>query len=273
LEGQESIPVVLLVAIGTVAMLMLVVSIMMFVALYQRKVLAQKNEIQAAENRHQKELLNASMEIAEQEREKIAKNIHDDVGTLLNVIRLQMTKLSRNATDVSKTEELVKESLTMVDESIQTVRGIAHDLMPPTLVKLGFDKGVAELCRQINASGQVKVEATVDTKDRRLPARSELQLYRAVREVINNILKHSKASALNVAVRATNESLSVLIHHNGIGISNEAATQLAQSDKGVGLKSIQSRVQLVNGTIQYLTKGQSDSDILIEVPAAWQSST
>ncbi len=263
----------MLVAIGTVAMLTLVVSIIMFVALYQRKVLAQQNEIQAAENRHQKELLDASMEVAEQEREKIAKNIHDDVGTLLNVIRLQMTKLSRNAADVPKTEELVKESLTMIDESIQTVRGIAHDLMPPTLVKLGFDKGITELCRQINASGQVKVETHLDTNDRRIHPRSELQLYRAVREVINNILKHSQARALDVSVRATDASLSVRIHHNGLGISNEAATELAQSEKGVGLKSIQSRVQLVNGTIQYLTKGQSDSEVIIEVPAVWQSST
>lgn len=261
----------LLVAIGTVAMLTLVVSIIMFVALYQRKVLAQQNEIQAAENRHQKELLNASMEVAEQEREKIAKNIHDDVGTLLNVIRLQLTKLSRNAADQVKTEDLVKESLGMVDESIQTVRGIAHDLMPPTLVKLGFDKGIAEMCRQINASGQLKVEVTTDTNDRRLPARLELQLYRAVREVINNILKHSKASELDVTVRTTEGSLTVRIHHNGIGISNEAATQLAQSEKGVGLKSIQSRVQLVNGSIQYLNKGQRDSEVIIEVPATWGS--
>lgn len=266
---SEGIPIELMVLIGTAVMLILVVSIVLFVALYQRKVMAQQMEIQAAENRHQKELLNASMEVAEQEREKIAKNIHDDVGTLLNVIRLQMTKLSRHASDQAKTEELVKESLTMVDESIQTVRGIAHDLMPPTLVKLGLDKGIAELCRQINNSGQVKVESEIDTNDRRLEARIELQLYRAIREIINNILKHSKATELVVSIRATDMSLAVQIKHNGVGITNEAATQLAQSQKGVGLKSIQSRVQLVNGTVQYLSKGQSDSRVIIEVPAAW----
>lgn len=259
-----------MVVIGTIVMLTLVVSIMMFVFLYQRKVLAQQNEIQTAENRHQKELLNASMEVAEQEREKIAKNIHDDVGTSLNVIRLQLTKLSRNAADYAKTEELVKESIGIVDESIQTIRGIAHDLMPPTLVKLGFDKGIAELCRQINASGQMKISAVVEEENaKRLTPRLELQLYRAVREVINNILKHSQASEVDVHVRTTDTSVSVRIHHNGIGISNEAATQLAQSEKGVGLKSIQSRVQLVNGTIQYLTKGQNDSEVIIEVPASW----
>jgi len=269
MESQEAIPVGLLVAIGTCAMLILVVSIVLFVALYQRKVMAQQMTIQAAENRHQKEMLNASLEIAEQEREKIAKNIHDDVGTLLNVIRLQMTRLSRNAADQAKTEELVKESLSMVDESIQTVRGIAHDLMPPTLVKLGLDKGLVEMCRQINASGQVKMDAIIDTNDRRLAARTELQLYRAIREIVNNILKHSRATHVGMAVRATSDALVVQITHNGIGITNETATELAQSQKGVGLKSIQSRVQLVNGTVQYLSKGQSDSAVIIEVPAVW----
>lgn len=269
MESQEAIPVGLLVAIGTCAMLILVVSIVLFVALYQRKVMAQQMTIQAAENRHQKEMLNASLEIAEQEREKIAKNIHDDVGTLLNVIRLQMTKLSRNAADRAKTEELVKESLSMVDESIQTVRGIAHDLMPPTLVKLGLDKGLVEMCRQINASGQVKMECVLETDDRRLASRVELQLYRAIREIVNNILKHSQATEIGIAVRATDTTLGVQIRHNGIGITNEAVTELAQSQKGVGLKSIQSRVQLVNGTVQYVSKGQADSEIIIEVPASW----
>lgn len=268
MEG-EGVPVIALVLIGTAVMLILVVSIVLFVALYQKRMLSKQNEIQAAENRHQKEMLSASMEIAEQEREKIAKNIHDDVGTLLNVIRLQMTKLSRNAADKAKTEELVKESLSMVDESIQTVRGIAHDLMPPTLVKLGLDKGLVEMCRQINASGQVKMDCVIETNDRRLAPRVELQLYRAIREIVNNILKHSQATTIGIAVRATDSSLGVQISHNGIGITNETATELAQSQKGVGLKSIQSRVQLVNGTIQYLSKGQSDSTVIIEVPAVW----
>lgn len=269
MEGPDAIPLGVLVAIGSFAMIILIVFIVMFVALYQRKVMAQQMEIQAAENRHQKEMLNASMEIAEQEREKIAKNIHDDVGTLLNVIRLQMTKLSRNAGDQQKTEELVKDSMKMVDESIQTVRGIAHDLMPPTLVKLGLDKGIAELCRQITASGQVKMEVVINTNDRRLPARSELQLYRAVREIINNILKHAGATEIGIELRATQRSITVQIKHNGSGITNETVTQLAQSQKGVGLKSIQSRIQLVNGSIQYLSKGIAESEIVIDVPGEW----
>lgn len=268
MESETGLPIVLLVAIGTAGMLILVVSVVLFVALYQKKVLAQQNEIQAAENRHQRELLNATIEIAEQEREKIAKNIHDDVGTLLNVIRMQMTKLSRNAGDKAMNEEITKESMCMVDETIKTVRGIAHDLMPPTLVKLGLEKGIEELCRQLNLAGQIKVEFNADTNNLRLASSAELQLYRAIREVINNILKHSKANHIHVNLRTGPSVLTTTISHDGAGITNEDVSELVQAQKGVGLKSIQSRVQLIKGSIQYLSKGSSDSEILIEVPVS-----
>ena len=156
----------------------------------------------------------------------------------------------------------------MVDETIKTVRGIAHDLMPPTLVKLGLDKGVGELCKQLNLSGQVKVECATDTNDIRLPAPVELQLYRAIREVINNILKHSKAGMIRVSLRANSSVHTTVIAHDGIGITNEAVTELVQAQKGVGLKSIQSRVQLVKGSVQYLSKGPGNSEVIIEVPVS-----
>jgi signal transduction histidine kinase len=266
LESETGISLELLVAIGTAGMLILVVSIILFVALYQKKVLAQQNEIQLAENRHQRELLNATIEVAEQEREKIAKNIHDDVGTQLNVIRLHMTKLSRNAGDKVLSEEIAKESISMVDESIKTVRGIAHDLMPPTLVKLGLDKGLEELCRQLKHADSLKVELSLATNGVRLAPPVELQLYRAIREVINNIIKHSQASLIRITLRANPELLTAVIGHDGVGITNEAVNELMQAQKGVGLKSIQSRVQLVKGSIQYLSKGDRDSEIIIEVP-------
>lgn len=266
---SEGIPIEILVLIGTGVMLVLIVSLILFVALYQKRMLAKQQEIILTENRHQKELLNATIEIAEREREKIAKNIHDDVGTQLNVIRLQITKLSRNAGDKTMSEEIAKESLGMVDESIKTVRGIAHDLMPPTLVKLGLDKGVAELCKQLNLAGEIKVEVNVDTHDIRLPATVELQLYRAIREVINNIIRHSKAGMIRVSLRANSTVHTTVIAHDGIGITDATVTELVQAQKGVGLKSIQSRVQLVKGSVQYISKGTGNSETIIEVPVSW----
>ncbi|HET6991514.1 MAG TPA: hypothetical protein VFJ43_09335, partial [Bacteroidia bacterium] len=111
MENETTISIGFLVLLGCLGMIILAVSIILFVVLYQKKVLAQQNQIQATENKHQLELLSATIQVVELEREKIAKNIHDDVGTLLNVIKLHLTKISRNSDDKSRSEELINESM------------------------------------------------------------------------------------------------------------------------------------------------------------------
>lgn len=259
-----------LVTVGCLAMVILAVSVILFVVLYQKKILTQKSEIQQTVNRHQRELLEATITVAEKEREKIAKNIHDDIGTRLNVIKLHLAKISRNPADQRISENLIGESTALLNESIQTIRGIAQDLMPPALVKLGFEKGINEFCRQINASNELKIALTADLKGIRLPAQVELQLYRIVQELINNILKHAGAKNVAMAIRAEVSEIVVSIHHDGKGITTEAATKLAESEQGTGLKSIQSRVQLIGASIQYLALGNERSEISIEVPCSYE---
>jgi two-component system, NarL family, sensor kinase len=268
LENKETIDIAAVVIMGSLGMLFLASGLIIFVVLYQKRVLQQKAQVQEAENRHQKAVLKATVEVAEHEREKIAKNIHDDVGTALNVLKLQLTKISRHAGDAQQTESIVQESIGLLDESISNVRGIARDLMPPTLIKLGFEKGLSELCRQIDASGAVQVEQAIDFSKIKLPTRYEIQLYRAIREAINNILKHAEATLIQVSSETLLDRFQVHVSHNGKGITSEQAETLMQSDKGVGLKSIQSRVQLIKGTIQYLTLDLGKSTVLFEIPFA-----
>jgi two-component system, NarL family, sensor kinase len=266
LENKGTLDIDILVLVGSLGMLILAFSIVLFVVLYQKKILSQQNMIQAAENRHQKELLNATIQVAEMEREKIAKNIHDDIGTILNVIKLNFTKMSRNPSDRELSEQLIRESMNLLDDSIQNIRGIARDLMPPTLVKLGFEKGISELCRQINASGMITITPEFNFGNSRLPAKTELQLYRIIQEVINNIIKHSQATHVSFSARSDAHELIIDISHDGVGISSEMIAQLTQTEKGIGLKSIQSRVQLINASIQYFTIGPKQAGISIAVP-------
>lgn len=266
MENEGTLNIGALVLLGSLAMLIMAFTVILFVALYQKKVLAQKNQVQAAENRHQKELLNATIQVAELEREKIAKNIHDDVGTALNVLRLHLTKISRNPGDADLSGRLIGESMGLLDDSIKNIRGIAKDLMPPTLIKLGFEKGIVELCRQISASGNIQVDHEVDLRGERLQPKSELQLYRIVQEVINNIIKHSQSTAITVLMRSDDKTMRVAVSHNGKGISTAMIPQLTEADRGVGLKSIQSRAQLINAEVDYQVHGDHDARVIIDVP-------
>lgn len=266
MEGKAEIDIAVIIIFGSLGMLTLVSFIVVFVMMYQKKVLAHKTNLQETENKHQRELLDATIEIAEQERKKIAANIHDDVGVTLNVIKLNFSKIDRNLNDKKIVGELLQNNANLLEETISSLRTISHDLMPPSLVKLGFRKGINEMCRQINATGIIEVVHIDHNAEINLSKKNELQLYRLVKEVVNNIIKHAAATKIEITLSVNNFILVTCVAHNGNGITNEMVKQLTESGGGLGLKSILSRAQLTNSTVHYSTQGKTESKIIIETP-------
>lgn len=228
--------------------------------------LAARAMIKENDNIHQRKLLDASIEVAEQERKKIAANIHDDIGMMLNVLKLNLTKIQRNRTDETLTSTLLTNSNLLIEETIAAIRVISNDLMPPTLVKLGFIKGITELCRQVEASGIIDIHLLLNITTIQLEKKNEIQLYRLVKEVLNNIIKHASASTIELTINATVEFMTITISHDGKGLTNEMMQKLSESNEGLGLKSILSRAQLTNSVIQYISRGNEKAKIIIETP-------
>lgn len=265
LENTELSGVAELVALGCLGMIIMIVFIFLFIIMYQKKMNVHKLQLNEKESKHQKELLGSTIMVEEKERERIAKNLHDDIGTNLNVLKLQLTKIARNPADKELVAGLLNESKSMLENTIQQVRGISKDLMPPVLTNLGFEKAVSELCRNISSSNSLTADFESSSGGRTPDQKIILQLYRIVNEVINNIIKHANASHLQVNLSAIEKNYLVHITHNGKGINNNDIETLSAEGKGVGLKSILSRVQVVNGKIEYITTGKK-AEIKIEVP-------
>jgi len=192
------------------------------------------------------------MKVAEKERKKIAGNIHDDVGILLNVIKLNLSKIKRNKNDEILIDELLQNNSSMLEDAIVTLRSISHDLMPQALIRLGFIKGINELCNQITTAGGQKITLVKDVEEiTALNKKTEMQLYRLVKEVLNNIIKHSAASEIEVNISLRNSILFTVISHTGKGITDPEVSDFISSGKGIGLQSIYSRAQLTNSKINY----------------------
>jgi two-component system, NarL family, sensor kinase len=265
LESKEGIDVITIVVLGSLGMLTLVSFIIVFIVLYQKRMLFHKAQIQEKDNKHQRQLLDASIEVAEQERQKIAANIHDDVGLMLSTIKLNFTRINRNLKDTALVDELLRNNASMLDETINVIRSISHDLMPQALLKMGYVRGLKEMCNQINNAGIIKAELSSDDPVISIAKKDELQLYRMVKEVTNNIIKHAGASEIKINVTCTGSLLNTVVSHDGKGISTVAVEELANSGKGIGLKSILSRAQLTGSVIQYLNVGK-ESKIVIDTP-------
>lgn len=247
-------------------MVILAVSIILFVIIYKKRILEQQNDIQQAKYNHQKELLEATIQVEEKERERIAKNIHDDLGALLNIMRLNNINAIKKINNVAVVLKSLNENKKLLDSTSEIIRSISKQLAPPTLLKFGYIEGISELCKHINNTDNLKVGFTVNNIVSRFNQKIEIQLYRITQEIINNIIKHADASSINVILSLKKDNLNLLITHNGKGINSKTIEKLLYSSKGLGLKNIQSRVQAINGVVQYFTIGLNDSKIIIDIP-------
>jgi len=247
-------------------MLLLMMAVIFFVVIYQRKVLRQQGQIRKIEAEHQQRMLQASLRAQEVERGKIATNLHDDLGTMLNTAKLHITRLKSKSKDDAQLADAAENLGSLLDMSISQVRGIARDLMPPILSKFGLVKGLEELCKRIASAKYVKTSCHETGEQEALTEMQEVQLYRMAQEILNNVLKHANATAINVDIAWKPEKLRLVIKHDGEGLSQERLIQLIDSDAGVGLKSIMSRAQAIEAKVTYNQKDIPESNVVIDLP-------
>ncbi len=251
---------------GTVGMLALTIGLIVFIIFHQRKVIRYQTKLQLMEQEQQKMLLNASIRLQEEERQRIAADLHDDAGPLLATARLY---LNENLVNLDKTAQLqsIYNAKQIIDDTIQLIRNISHSLMPPTLKNFGLESAVNDLFQKISGSGSMNASCRFHDYRERLQADQELIIFRVIQELINNILKHSNASFIHLTQNLNGPNLYIRLHHDGRGITQADFEKLNKSNVGLGLKNIQSRLKLVHGQI-YFEKDMSQTyyKVTIEIP-------
>jgi len=247
------------------SVLFIMLFMILFVLIYNKRILKHKAVIKENENLFQRQLIKSINEITELERKIIASNIHDDVGMLLNVLRINIAKIDKNLSNEKLVRELISDSKNILQQSINGIRTISYDLMPPTLLKFGLIEGVKEICNQINEMQIIKITVNSNLTGLSIDKSSELQLYRLVKEIINNILKHEdKASTIDILLHQNHSKLIIIISHNGKGIDNKTVEERLKLSEGIGLKSIFSRIHVMNSKIDYMNDNKAQ--IIIQTP-------
>jgi two-component system, NarL family, sensor kinase len=233
---------------GTIGMLALTIGLIVFIIFHQRKVIRYQLKLQRMEQDQQKLLLNASIRLQEEERQRIAADLHDDAGPLLATARLY---LNENLVNLDKTTQLqsIYNAKQIIDDTIQLIRNISHSLMPPTLKNFGLESAVNDLFQKISGSGSMNASSRFHDYRERLQAENELIIFRVIQELVNNILKHSNASFIHLTQNTSGNKFFIRLHHDGRGITQNDFNKLNKSNVGLGLKNIQSRLKVLHGQI------------------------
>src|SRR3954469_11339817 len=262
--NQSSISLVLF--LGTLGMLVLTIGLIIFIIFHQRKVIRYQMTLQKMEHEQQKILLNASIRLQEEERQRLAADLHDDAGPLLATARLY---LNENLVNLDKVTQLqnIYNAKQIIDDTIQLIRNISHSLMPPTLKNFGLESAVNDLFQKISGSGGMNASCRFhDYRERMLPEK-ELIVFRVIQELVNNILKHSNASFIHLTQNLNDNKCYLRIHHDGRGLTQSDFEKLNKSAIGLGLKNIQSRLKVLHGRIQFeKDMSQTYFKVTIEIP-------
>ena len=252
--------------LGTLGMLVLTIGLIMFIIFHQRKVIRYQMRLQQMEQEQQQILLKASIHLQEEERQRIAADLHDDAGPLLATARLY---LNENLVNQDKGTQLqsIFQARQILDDTIQLIRNISHSLMPPTLKNFGLESAINDMAQKISGSGSINASSRFhDYKDRLKPEK-ELIVFRVVQELINNILKHSNSSFIHLTQNTHGDNFLLRIHHDGRGIVQADFEKLNKSNIGLGLKNISSRLRVAQGSI-FFEKDSSQTyyKVTIEIP-------
>ncbi|MEO7922672.1 MAG: sensor histidine kinase [Chitinophagaceae bacterium] len=232
--------------------------------LYNRYRLRQKNRYQQEMNQQQNELFNAIAATQDQERKRIAEDLHDSLGSILSAAKLKLSALKESQPAMS-VDQLANYHVAMqlLDEASVELRNISHNIMPATLSKLGLVAALRNLINQITSHAGIQIYFSSHGFEQRLDEHSEMSIYRIVLELINNVIKHAEASKVTVQLIRHPEYINLSVEDNGRGFDYENALKIK---KGSGLGNILSRVEYLKGGIDVDTVPGRGTTVIIDIP-------
>jgi two-component system sensor histidine kinase UhpB len=220
---------------------------------------------QVEADRHEiKKLVNSVIEAQEDERKRIARELHDDTSQVLfaQLLRVSAMKMSENP----EIREMAEQLETMLAESMEAVRRLGLELRPPSLDDLGLVEATGALVQRMAARSGIEIGFVASGLRERLDPAVELVLYRVAQEALTNMWKHAKATSASVSIRRQNGSVELIIDDNGRGFDVGVDNISDGKGLGLGLFGMQERVELVNGNLEVIGNMNPGTRVRARIP-------
>lgn len=201
----------------------------------------QQNKATNAEHAIELTKLKSIIEGEENERKRIAEDLHDGIIGDLSAIKLQVAVLDGTGTRIK--EKQLPKIIEMIDQACTQVRRISHDLMPASIEDFGLIESLNQYCKKLNFAHKTQIEFQTFGVYTPLSKNHESTLYRIIQELLNNIIKHAEAKQALVQMNFHEDEISISVEDDGKGFQTDSVHE------GIGLKNVRSRVKLLQGEL------------------------
>ncbi len=203
----------------------------------------QKQKIVELEKDQQLIVANSMLKGQEEERERIAKDLHDGLGSLLSGAKLSFSKIKEMLKLPVHEKMIYENSLSILDKTMVEMRKIAHNIMPEELLKFGISEALKDFCTTIEKSSGIDMQYSFYGENREISNTVSLNIFRIIQELVNNAIKHANASNILVQLAMAQNTINITIEDNGIGYNIDNPSDI----KGKGLENIRHRVSHLGG--------------------------
>ena len=243
------------------AVTLLIISILSY-RNYKHRQKLQQQHITELETQQQLTAAEAVLKGEEQERTRLAKDLHDGLGGMLSGIKFSFNTMKGNLIMTPENAQAFERSMDMLDSSIQEMRRVAHNMMPEALVKFGLDTALKDFCNDITKSGALQVSyQSIGIENEIIEQTTAISIYRIVQELINNVMKHASAKTAIVQLANADHQLTVTVEDDGKGFD----TSILKGTSGIGYINIQNRVDFLKGKFDVHSEPGKGTSILIEL--------
>ena len=206
---------------------------------------------------HQEKKIDATQNMIqgeEQERTRLARDLHDGLGGMLTGVKFQLNSIKGNVILSEENAGTFTKSISQIDNAIVEMRRVAHNMMPEALLKFGLDETLKSYCDSVSQSSELAVSYQSFGMEVRLEQTNEIVLYRIVQELLNNTIKHAKATKSNIQLTRNENLISLTVEDNGKGFDVNDVKK-----NGIGLSNINHRVEYLSGKIDVQSDNKGTS--------------
>lgn len=235
----------------TIALFVIAVGVVFLYQNFQKNLVQLELEKAELRSKQQDELLRNSIMVQEEERKRIAGDLHDEIGAVISIVKMNlilMRQTQESSLAVAPPISGIQNLINLSDTAITSVRSISHQLMPPQLEAFGLIRTIESVVDNINQSGGIRVDFRLKSDWPVIKWPVALGIYRIIMELINNTVKHAQASHILLEFDCLNGGLMINFEDDGTGFPETAETQ---KGSGLGMGSMEARARAMNGQLTY----------------------